>query len=183
MRRAFSAINGYQYEDAYKEQVKLPHSKGFVSAYYYFRRLFPLSNLNGKPMNEEKNKQIIRELYEEVFCGHNLSEVDRYFHDDYIQHDPNAAQGKAGFIEFHNAFFKAIPDVKTKINMMAAEGDIVFVYSTYTGTHAGDGLMGLSATGNKVHYDVIDIFRLRDGKLCEHWDVADTKTIFAQLGG
>jgi steroid delta-isomerase-like uncharacterized protein len=133
-------------------------------------------------MFEGKNKQVIRKLYEEIFCGHDLGAVDRFFQDDYIQHNPHAAQGKPGFIEFHKAFFKAIPDVRTTINMMAAEGDLVFVYSTYTGTHTGDGLLGLPATGNTVKYEVIDIFRLRDGKLCEHWDVADTRTIFTQLG-
>lgn len=134
-------------------------------------------------MSAERNKAVIRALYEEVFCGHNLDAVDRFFHDDYIQHDPNAAQGKAGFIEFHTMFFNAIPDVRAAINMMVAEGDLVFVYSTYTGTHTGDGLLGFPHTGNKVHYDVVDMFRLRDGKLCEHWDVADTKTIFSQIGG
>jgi predicted SnoaL-like aldol condensation-catalyzing enzyme len=130
----------------------------------------------------ERNKQVIWKLYEEVFCGHNLSVVDRYIHDDYIQHNPHAAQGKTGFIEFHKIFFQAIPDVRTTINMMVAEGDLVFVYSTYTGTHTGNGLLGFPSTGNKVKYDVVDMFRLRDGKLCEHWDVADTKAIFTQIG-
>lgn len=133
-------------------------------------------------MIAERNKQVIRELYEEVFCKHDLDAVVRFIHDDYIQHNPHAAQGKAGFVEFHKSFFAAIPDARAAINMMVAEGDFVFVYSTYTGTHTGDGLMGLPRTGNRIDYDVVDMFRLRDGKLCEHWDVADTKTIFTQLG-
>jgi predicted SnoaL-like aldol condensation-catalyzing enzyme len=133
-------------------------------------------------MTAERNKQTIRELYDEVFCGHNLDVVNRYLHEDYIQNNPIAAQGRAGFIEFHKTFFQAIPDVQSTINMIVAEGDLVFVYSTYTGTHTGDGLMGLPATGNKINYDVVDMFRLRDGKLCEHWDVADTNTIFTQFG-
>ena len=138
--------------------------------------------IRGTEMTAERNKQVIRELYEEVFCGHNLSVVDNYIHDDYVQHNPHAAQGKAGFIEFHKMFFQAIPDARSTINMMVAEGDLVFVYSTYTGTHTGNGLLGFPATGNKIKYDVVDMFRLRDGKLCEHWDVADTKAIFTQIG-
>ncbi|NLT68529.1 MAG: ester cyclase [Acidobacteria bacterium] len=133
-------------------------------------------------MITERNKEVIRELYEKVFCGHDLTAVDRFIHDDYIQHNPHAAQGKAGFIEFHKSFFTAIPDAKATINMMVAEGDLVFVYSTYTGTHTGDGLLGLPHTNNKIEYDVVDMFRLREGKLCEHWDVADTRSIFTQLG-
>ncbi len=100
-------------------------------------------------MTAKRNKQVIRELYEEVFCGHNLSAVDRFIRDDYIQHNPHAAQGKTGFVEFHKIFFQAIPDARTTINMMVAEEDLVFVYSTYTGTHTGDGLLGFPHTGNK----------------------------------
>jgi predicted SnoaL-like aldol condensation-catalyzing enzyme len=133
-------------------------------------------------MTAEVNKSIVAEFYEKVLNGHNLDIVDRYMHADYIQHNPLAAQGSAGFIEFHKKFFAAIPDAQTAVNRMVAEGDLVFVHSTYTGTHKGKGLLDLPPTGNKVCYDVVDMFRLRDGKLCEHWDVADTKTIFTQLG-
>ncbi len=138
--------------------------------------------MKGIAMTAESNKQVIRDFYEEVLCGHSLDIVDRYMHEDYVQHNPLAAQGSAGFIEFHKSFFAAIPDARPTINMMAAEGDLVFVYSTYTGTHTGAGFLDLPPSGNKVRYDVVDMFRLRDGKLCEHWDVADTKTIFTQLG-
>jgi predicted SnoaL-like aldol condensation-catalyzing enzyme len=37
-------------------------------------------------------------------------------------------------------------------------------------------------TGNRIEYDVVDMFCLRDGKLCEHWDVADTRALFTQVG-
>lgn len=133
-------------------------------------------------MTAERNKQIVRDFYEEVLCGQNLDIVDRYMHEDYIQHNPYAAQGRAGFIEFHIAFFSSIPDARPTINMMVAEGDLVFVYGTYTGTHKGKGFLDLPPTGNRMHYDVVDMFRIRDGKLCEHWDVADTRAIFTQLG-
>jgi predicted SnoaL-like aldol condensation-catalyzing enzyme len=133
-------------------------------------------------MNAESNRRVVMEFYEEVLCGHNLDAVDRFMHEDYIQHNPHAAQGIAGFIEFHKGFFAAIPDARPTINMMVAEGDLVFVYGTYTGNHTGNGFLDLPPTGNRVRYDVVDMFRMRDGKLCEHWDVADTKTIFTQLG-
>lgn len=133
-------------------------------------------------MSAESNKQVVRDFYREVLCGHNLDLADLYMHEDYIQHNPYAAQGIAGFIEFHKGFFAAIPDAQTTINMIIAEKDLVFVYSTYTGTHTGRGFLDLQPTGNKIHYDVVDMFRMQDGKLCEHWDVADTRAIFTQLG-
>ncbi len=133
-------------------------------------------------MLNESNKRLVREFYEEMFRKHNLDAVDRYMHDDYIQHNPDAAQGKVGFVNFHKGFFAAIPDFCATINRIVAEGDLVFVYNTITGTHAGEGFLGFPPTGNRVRYDVVDMFRLREGKLCEHWDVADTRALFTQVG-
>jgi len=133
-------------------------------------------------MSAENNKKVVKEFYEEVFRKRNLNVVDRFMHDDYIQHNPDAAQGMAGFIEFHVGFFAALPDFCATINEIVAEGDLVYVYNTITGTHTGEGFLGYSPTGNKVKFDAVDMFRLRDGKLCEHWDVADTRALFTQVG-
>jgi predicted SnoaL-like aldol condensation-catalyzing enzyme len=133
-------------------------------------------------MNEKINKKIVREFYEVVFRKHNLAAVDRFMHDDYIQHNPDTRQGKAGFIEFHKGFFAAVPDFCATINQIVAESDLVFVYNTITGTHTGKGFLDHLPTGNKIRFDVVDMFRLRDEKLCEHWDVADTRALFSQVG-
>ncbi len=132
--------------------------------------------------SKEDNKKILREFYEEIFQKHNLAAIDRYMHDDYIQHNPDANQGKAGFVEFHVGFFSAIPDHFAKVNQIVADGDLVYVFNTITGTHTGKGFLNFPPTGNRIKYDVVDMFRLRDGKLCEHWDVADTRALFTQVG-
>jgi predicted SnoaL-like aldol condensation-catalyzing enzyme len=133
-------------------------------------------------MSAEKNRKVLEDFYEQVFRKHDLAVVDRFMHDDYIQHNPDAAQGKAGFIDFHEGFFRAFPDSCASINMLVAEGDLVFVYNTITATHTGVGFLNYPPTGNTIRYDVVDMFRLRDGKLCEHWDVADTRALFSQVG-
>ena len=133
-------------------------------------------------MSTEKNKRIVREFYDEVFQKRNLSAVPRYMHDDYIQHNPDADQGSKGFIEFHMGFFKAVPDFCATIIQMVAEEDLVYVYNRITGTHTGEGFLNHPPTGNKVAFDAVDMFRFRDGKLCEHWDVADTRALFTQVG-
>jgi predicted SnoaL-like aldol condensation-catalyzing enzyme len=133
-------------------------------------------------MNPENNKKIVRDFYEEVFRKRDLCAVDRFMYDDYIQHNPDARQGKAGFVEFHEGFFAAVPDFCATINQIVADGDLVFVYNTITGTHTGEGFLGYTPTGNRIHFDAVDMFRLRDGKLCEHWDVADTRALFTQVG-
>jgi len=129
-----------------------------------------------------KNKSIVTEFYNDVFIGHDLSKLDKYMRDDYIQHNPDCPQGKAGFVEFFNVIFAAIPNFKYTLRKMVAEGDIVMAYSTTTGTHTGGEWLRKKATGNKLDYDCVDIFRVQDGKIAEHWDVADTFKLFRQLG-
>jgi predicted SnoaL-like aldol condensation-catalyzing enzyme len=130
----------------------------------------------------EKNKQVVRDFYEVVFHKHDLNAVSGFMYEDYIQHNPDADQGSAGFIEFHKGFFAAIPDHRATIIQLVAEGDLVYVYNRITGTHTGEGFLNHLPTGNKIEFDVVDMFRLRDGKLCEHWDVADTRKLFTQVG-
>ena len=48
-------------------------------------------------------------------------------------------------------------------------------------THKGDCL-GIPATGKAYKFDAVDIFRIQDGKLAEHWDVLDVYSLFKQLG-
>jgi len=134
-------------------------------------------------MDIEKNKRVVREFYEEVFHKRNLDIVDRYMHEDYIQHNPDADQGRTGFIKFHEGFFAAIPDFRATILQLVAEGDLVYVYNRITGTHTGEGFLTYPPTGNRIEFEAVDMFRLRDGKLCEHWDVADTRALFTQVGG
>jgi predicted SnoaL-like aldol condensation-catalyzing enzyme len=111
-----------------------------------------------------------------------MNHLDDYMRDDYIQHNQDCPQGKAGFVEFFNVIFRAIPDFKYELKKMTAEGDIVMAYSCTTGSHSGGAWLGKEADGARLDYDVVDIFRVRDGKIAEHWDVADTFTFFRQLG-
>ena len=130
----------------------------------------------------KKNKEVVSKFYNDVFIKHDMTKLDTYMRDDYIQHNEDCPQGKAGFIEFFDVIFKAVPDFSYTLKKMVAEGDIVMSFSTTMGTHKGGDWLGKKATGNKLDYNVVDIFRVRDGKIAEHWDVADTFTFFRQLG-
>jgi predicted SnoaL-like aldol condensation-catalyzing enzyme len=132
--------------------------------------------------NSGKNKDVVARFYNDVFIRHDLTKLDTYMRDDYIQHNADCPQGKTGFIEFFNVIFKAIPDFSYTLKKMVAEGDIVMAFSTTTGTHTGGAWLGKKASGNRLDYDVVDIFRVQDGKIAEHWDVADTFKFFRQLG-
>jgi predicted SnoaL-like aldol condensation-catalyzing enzyme len=132
--------------------------------------------------DSRKNKDVVARFYNDVFLNHDMTKLDAYMRDDYIQHNADCPQGKAGFIEFFTTIFNALPDFQYTLKKMVAEDDIVMAYSTTTGTHTGGEWLGKKASGNKLDYDVVDIFRVQDGKIAEHWDVADTFTFFLQLG-
>jgi steroid delta-isomerase-like uncharacterized protein len=130
----------------------------------------------------ERNKKVVETLINTVFINHDLSTLDELMRDDYIQNNDIAAQGKAGFIALFKQTFTAMPDFKYTINRLVAEGDYVVAYCTTTGTHNSGDWLNFPPRGGKLHFDVVDIFRLQDGKIAEHWDVADRLTLFTQLG-
>ena len=129
-----------------------------------------------------QSKEVVSRFYQDVFIRHDMSQLDEYMRDDYIQHNQDCPQGKAGFVEFFETIFKAVPDFSYTLKRMVAEDDIVVTFSTTTGTHTGGAWLGKEASGNSLSYDVVDIFRVEDGKIAEHWDVADTFALFCQLG-
>jgi predicted ester cyclase len=74
-----------------------------------------------------------------------------------------------------------IPDLHAVIHDQAADGDKVWTRKTFHGTHGAD-FMGAPASGRAVTFDVIDVVRVRDGKMVEHWNVVDALTLMQQLG-
>ena len=128
------------------------------------------------------NRRIVETFVNDVFVNHDLSHLDSYMRDDYIQHNPDVPQGKKGFIDFFKQTFKAIPDFKYTLKKIVAESDLVMIYCTTSGTHTGGEWLGKQATGNKLDFNVVDIFRIQDGMIAEHWDVADTFELFKQVG-
>jgi predicted ester cyclase len=67
------------------------------------------------------------------------------------------------------------------LKQIVSEGDKVWVYGTYSGTHDGAWL-GIPATGKAYQFAGVDIFRVENGQLAEHWDVLDVYSLFKQLG-
>jgi len=127
------------------------------------------------------NKEIIGAFAESVFVEKDLSAVDQYMRSDYVQHNPLVKQGASGFKEFFSAWFTAVPDWRYSLKKIIADGNEVWVHGTYAGELQKDWL-GITASGQKYSFDAVDIFRIEDGKLAEHWDVMDIYGLFKQLG-
>jgi len=86
----------------------------------------------------------------------------------------------AGFQRFNGLLLHGFPDATMTIDEQLAERDLVATRKTFRGTHCGE-LWGLAPTGNRVTWEFLDLFRVRDGKLLEHWASMDLEALRAQL--
>ena len=64
---------------------------------------------------------------------------------------------------------------------MYAEGDAVITKKTFVGTNQAE-FMGVPATGRRVSFQYVDIMKVRDGRIIEHWNVVDQLSWMVQLG-
>ena len=107
----------------------------------------------------ERNKAIVRDVLHMAFVEKNINAAAAFLTDRYIQHNPMVPTGKAGFISGISEFFRVFPDLSWEMKGIWADGDYVIVHSMYRFTKDSRGNAG------------VDIFRISDGKLAEHWDV------------
>ncbi len=76
------------------------------------------------------------------------------------------------FREFATEVHTAFPDARIEVEDMIAEGDKVTARVAMSGTHQGE-FQGIAPTGNQVQVRAIDIFRIANGKIVEHWGHGD----------
>ncbi len=108
---------------------------------------------------EESNRRIAIEAYEKVIISFDSSRVDEYFSPNYIQHSTLAADGVAGLKSFLDWARAEHPLIKTTIKRVFADGDYV-IFHVHTVLSPGEA--GAA---------VVDIFRMENGKIAEHWDI------------
>jgi steroid delta-isomerase-like uncharacterized protein len=128
---------------------------------------------------------LIGRFYEDVIGQGQLDLVDALTTEDIIDHEeglPGQPPGREGVKFFVNAFREAFPDIRPKaIGPTLADGDLEAAHVVLTGTHKGE-LMGVPATDKTVEFGSIDIIRVEDGKVAEHWGVTDAMTLMQQVG-
>jgi predicted ester cyclase len=104
---------------------------------------------------------------------------------DYIAHTPDsigtAALDSDAWVEFLGVFLEGFPDLHLDVLGVAADDGTTAQRILFTGTHTGS-FRGLPPTGREVRFSGIEINRMVDGKVAEHWFQLDSVTLFAQLG-
>jgi predicted SnoaL-like aldol condensation-catalyzing enzyme len=107
-------------------------------------------------MTPEQNKKIVLEAFDTLFNRKNIEAARDFWSLDYIQHNPLVADGREGLFEF----VSALPaTTRFESQLAIAEGDYVMIHGRY------------SDNGYPTNWVVVDILRLENGIMVEHWDV------------
>jgi steroid delta-isomerase-like uncharacterized protein len=130
----------------------------------------------------EANKAVVRRFIDEIFLKGDFSAVDELLTEDFAPHTWGPMPpGRDGLKQAIERVSKGISDPSMTIDDVVAEGDRVAVRLTSSATHTGE-FMGMPASGRRYEIGEIHIFRLRDGRVSEHWHQADFLGMMKQLG-
>lgn len=119
---------------------------------------------------ETHNKALIERFVTEGQNGRNLNVVRQYLSENFVDHSGSQDTTRNGSIAFHEALFAAFPDFQVVIHHQVAECDVVVTHKTFSGTHEGN-FFGFAPTNEKMEFNVIDILRIEEDQVVDHWVV------------
>ena len=130
------------------------------------------------------NADLIKRFYEEIVGGGNLGLIDELAADDIVDHEegfPGQPSGKEGVKFFVNTMRQAFPDINVSVDVTLDQGELAAGRAIMRGTHQGD-FMGVPASNKAIEVETLDIIRVEDGRVAEHWGVTDTMGLMQQIG-
>ena len=131
---------------------------------------------------EQNNRQVIREFTRIFKNEHNVDGVGHLFDKNFIHHfRAPLPSGFEGLRQVGIMMNGAFPDVVVKEEDLVASGDRVVERSSAAATHKGS-MMGEKPTNKRVAWSEIHIYRLKDGKVCEHWAEIAMMELLQQIG-
>ena len=107
---------------------------------------------------EEKNKALVLEAFDTLFNKRDYAAAQRFWSPNYIQHSAHIPAGRDGLFSLIKS---TPPEMKYENRLIMAEGDMLMLHGRFTG-------LGLPA-----NWIVVDIVRIENGLLAEHWDVLE----------
>jgi len=134
-------------------------------------------------LKRARNIAFAENFYAEVVNKHNVAMIDSFASEDYIDHqyDTHFKGTRDGIKKAFADYFTAFPDMHVKANFFTCEGDIITAQITTTGTNTGP-IYGRPGTKKKFEINGVDIIRLKNGKVVEHWGYAEEGKLLTQLG-
>jgi predicted SnoaL-like aldol condensation-catalyzing enzyme len=110
----------------------------------------------------EANRAVVEALYTRVFNGKDLSVVPDLVAEDYVQHTPSIEKGRDAFVAAFRGYFAAVPGLTVDVKRISTTDNLVVVHSHWRDSPSERGQA------------VIDIYRLENGRIAEHWDVVQS---------
>ncbi len=114
-------------------------------------------------MDLEANKKLVQDFEEAAWNGHDVEKALTFLSPNYKQHNPYFADGVEGFREGLSGLIKANPNLSIEIKRVFAENEYVVI-------HKYAVLDAKADTGKKA---IMDIYKIENGKIAEHWDVIE----------
>jgi steroid delta-isomerase-like uncharacterized protein len=134
-------------------------------------------------VSTEDNKALVRRFVDEVQSAGNTGLIDEICSPEFVNHStpPGTPTDREGIKVVTAIFRRAFPDSYFTVEDMVAEGDKVATRKTFHGTHEGE-FMGIPPSGRTVTMGLIDIVRISEGRVVEHWSMGDNLGMVRQLG-
>jgi steroid delta-isomerase-like uncharacterized protein len=134
-------------------------------------------------VSAEENKAVLRRWIE-AYNERDLEAEAAVLAPDYVAHVPavpGPLEGLEAWRQFSGSFAEAFPDIRLTVEDIFSEGDMVAARVAFHGTHRGE-FQGIPPTGKEVAFSSIEVNRVRDGKVEEHWVELDLLGLMQQLG-
>jgi predicted SnoaL-like aldol condensation-catalyzing enzyme len=127
----------------------------------------------------EENKRLVLRFFKAIE-NKKLEEFDIIIAIDYHDHLPGQKLGRDVLKEYFSGLHEVFKDLKFPIHAIIAEGDKVAVYNSIQGVHKSD-YGTFKAKGNPIDAKAFQLYRISNGQLVEHWEVADFMTLVQQI--
>lgn len=127
-----------------------------------------------------RNQALVKRFFDTTLSAGDVSDIDQIIAEGYVQHNPLVPQGRDGFVSGLAEFRGAFPDYRSRIDRIVATDTEVWVLHTASGTQCGT-YFDMAPSQRRFEIQILDIFRIEDGLLAEHWDVFPADRMMAQL--
>jgi predicted ester cyclase len=126
---------------------------------------------------------VVRRNTEEVQSRGDFELFEELFDGAFVDHtpQPGTTPDKDGVRVLYHRLRDAFPDFDADIQWQSASGGLVTTYKIYRGTHEG-AFLGVAPTGLRVEFETVDVMRVAEGKIVEHWGVGNLLKVMTQLG-
>jgi len=130
----------------------------------------------------EENKALVCRFVDEMLNRRDPAVIDELLASDFVDHDapPDQNPGPEGVRNSREQVQESLADFRVVTDDIIAEGDRVVVRHTAEATHVGP-CFGFAATGKRLRWTAISIYRIANGRIAERWGLLDVRSLQRQL--